>query len=76
MSDAPLAETPFTDGNSRLVSNSQITAPVAEAYARRAPSLDPENTTPGIAVTAADCAALQLLPLPHAGAPGAVNHAR
>ena len=32
----------------------------APSSARRWPSIDPENTTPGIAVTAADCAGLQL----------------
>src|SRR6185503_3254109 len=41
------------------VSTSHNTAPVAAAYARRCPSTDPENATPGIALTAADCAGLQ-----------------
>src|SRR5215831_13115457 len=34
--------------------------PSLAAYARKWPSSPPENTTPGIAVTAADCAGLQL----------------
>src|ERR1035438_1235755 len=44
--------------------------PSFEEYARRWPSSAPENTTPGIAVTAADCAGLQpliLQPLPGDG---------
>src|SRR5262245_1893733 len=36
-----------------------MTAPVAVEYARRCPSTEPENTTPGIPVTAADCAGEQ-----------------
>src|SRR5215467_4545791 len=35
---------------------SQTTSPVAAEYARKCPSNEPENTTPGTAVTAADCA--------------------
>src|SRR5215471_10621410 len=55
----PLPWTPFTALNSCAVSNSHITAPSVVEYARSRPSTAPENTTPGITVTAADCAGLQ-----------------
>ena len=55
--EPPRAGLPLTVGNSCTVSTSQMTAPVLVAYARRWPSTDPEKTTPGIAVTAADSAA-------------------
>src|SRR5215471_18344127 len=55
----PLPFTPFTPVNSCAVSNSQITLPSVAEYARRRPSTPPENTAPGITVTAADCAGLQ-----------------
>src|SRR5687767_8857194 len=76
MSDAPFAGTPLTVVKSLFVSNSHKTAPFAVENARRAPSFEPEKTTPGMAVTAADCAALQPRPVPHSGADGGVNHAR
>src|SRR5579871_4331230 len=41
--------------------------PSAEEYARRCPSSELENTTPGIAVTAPDCAGLQGRRLPQPG---------
>src|SRR4029450_6498809 len=59
--EPPRAGLPFTVSNSCAVSTSQITAPVVVEYARRCPSIDPENTTPGIAVTAADWAGEQLV---------------
>src|SRR5580704_2631633 len=37
---------------------SQTIFPSAVEYARKCPSSPPENTSPGIAVTAADCAGL------------------
>src|SRR5262245_16946033 len=49
-------------------------APVVVEKARRCPSTDPENTTPGMALTAADCAGLQRFRVPHGG--GGVNHTR
>src|SRR5207247_2489663 len=48
------ARTPVTVSNSRAVSASQTIAPLAASYARIWPSTDPEKTTPGMAVTAAD----------------------
>src|SRR5215469_13601435 len=36
-----------------------MTFPSLVEYPRMCPSSDPENTTPGMAVTAADCAGLQ-----------------
>src|SRR5262249_746114 len=38
-----------------------MTAPGAVEYPRRCPSTEPENTTPGMAVTAADWAGEQLV---------------
>src|SRR5206468_9929817 len=57
--EPPWALTPLTVGYSCFVLISQRILPVAEAYARRCPSSPPEKTTPGIAVTAADCAGVQ-----------------
>src|SRR5262249_24335149 len=54
--EPPRAGLPLTVSNSRAVSTSQTTSPVTAEYAPRCPSTEPENTTPGIAVTAADCA--------------------
>src|SRR5262249_31451152 len=59
--EPPWAGLPLTVTNSRVVSTSHMTAPVAVEYPRRWPSTEPENTTPGIAVTAADCAGEQLV---------------
>src|SRR5438094_8787359 len=55
----PCPDTPLTVVNSRAVSKSQITRPSAVECARKCPSRDPEKTTPGMTVTAADCAGLQ-----------------
>src|SRR6266481_6479840 len=74
--DAPLAGSSFSVLNSRLVSNSQMTAPSVVEYARSAPSTEPEKTTPGITVIAADCAALQPRPLPHFGLGGGAYQTR
>ena len=46
------------------------------AYARTAPSAEPANTTPGIDVSAADCAALQPGPLPQTGGSGGAYQRR
>ncbi len=54
----PFALTPFTVSNSRAVSTSHRIAPSFVEYARSRPPRSPENTTPGISVTAADCAGL------------------
>src|SRR6185436_16581315 len=51
--------TPLTASYSRAVSTSHSALPSAVEKARRCPSTEPEKTTPGIAVTAADCAGLQ-----------------
>src|SRR5271154_6837528 len=59
--EPPLAFTPFTVSKSMVVRKSHRISPVAVEYARKCPSIEPENTTPGIAETAADCAALQPL---------------
>jgi hypothetical protein len=40
------------------------------------PSFDPENTAPGIAVTAADCAALQPRPAAHVTVAGGAAQTR
>jgi hypothetical protein len=61
---------------SRFVSKVQRTLPSSLAYARTAPSAPPENTTPGIEVSAADCAGLQPRPGVQTGACGGVNQAR
>src|SRR5579863_8548896 len=53
--EPPCAGTPFTVGKSGSVSKSQTILPSAAEYARRCPSIAPENTTPGTAVTAASC---------------------
>src|SRR5262245_45771506 len=66
--EPPRPGTPFTVVNSRAVSKSKITRPSTVEYARKCPSIDPDNTTPGITVTAADCAGLHpLRPSGHAG---------
>src|SRR5271154_3762981 len=57
--DPPRPSTPLTVLTGPAVSMSQITAPSRVEYPRKCPSTDPENATPGIAVTAADCAGLQ-----------------
>src|SRR4051812_35294330 len=57
--EPPRAGLPLTVGNSRAVSTSQRSSPVSVEKARRCPSTEPENTMPGIAVTAADCAGEQ-----------------
>src|SRR5215510_7392654 len=74
--DAPLAGTPLIDSNSRLESYCNSTSPFAVEYARRAPSLEPEKMTPGINVTAADCATLQPRAVPQAAGGGGANHTR
>src|SRR6059058_3462999 len=75
--DPPLARMPLTVVNSRLLLNDHTTDPSAVEYARSPPSFDGEKTTPGITVTAENCAPLQPRPgLPHSGTAGAANHAR
>ena len=76
MMDAPRAGTPLMDSNSRFVSNSHTIEPVAAEYARSEPSFEPENTAPGIIVTAADCAALHPRPLAQVGCAGGANQTR
>ena len=53
-SDPPRPGTSFTVFWEPTVSKSQSTAPFLVENARRCPSTDPENTTPGMALTAAD----------------------
>src|SRR3954462_14423579 len=75
--DPPFARKPLTVLNSRLLSNVQTTRPSTVECARTAPSFDGEKTTPGITVTAENCAPLQPRPgLPHSGAARAANQAR
>src|SRR4029077_5784430 len=75
--EPPFARTPLTVVNSRFVSKSHSTEPSFAEYARIPPSSEPENTTPGITVMAADCAALQPRPgLPHAGGGAGVYQTR
>lgn len=75
--DPPFARTLFVVTNSRFVSKLQITDPFVVEYARTAPSFDGEKTTPGMEVTAENCALLQArLGLPQIGAAGAAYHAR
>src|SRR6516164_1150339 len=57
--EPPRAATPLTVSYERTVSKSHRIFPSPEPYARRCPSSDPENATPGMALTAADCAGLQ-----------------
>src|SRR5262249_26522386 len=66
--DPPRAGTSLTVLWLPTVSKSHTMAPVVVEKARKCPSTDPENTTPGIALTAADCAGLQRGRLPHSGA--------
>src|SRR6185436_6832433 len=66
--------TPLTASYSRAVSTSHSALPSAVEKARRCPSTEPEKTTPGIAVTAADCAGLQRARVPHDA--GGVYHTR
>src|SRR5438552_9226608 len=75
--DPPFALTPLTVANSRLVSKVQTIAPSLVEYARTAPSFEGENTIPGMAVTAENCAPLQArLGLPHSGGCGGAYHVR
>src|SRR5262249_39618600 len=57
--DPPLALTPLTVGKSRAVLYSHRILPSRVEYARSWPSMVAENTTPGMAVTAAGWAGLQ-----------------
>src|SRR4051812_16800498 len=74
--EPPSALTPLTVVKSRFVSNVQRIVPSALAYARMAPSAEPENTTPGIEVSAADWAELQPGPALHTAVCGGAYHAR
>src|SRR5215471_16188756 len=74
--DAPFAGAPLMDSNSRLESNCQRTSPRVVEYARSAPSLEPENMTPGMSVTAADCATLHPPAVPQAASGGGAYHTR
>src|SRR5512140_1818575 len=75
--DPPFARNPLIVENSRLVSKVHTTRPSVVEWARTAPSLDGENTIPGIAVTAENSALLQArLGLPQTGGAGGAYHAR
>src|SRR5260221_8149031 len=74
--EAPLAFIPLTVSNSRFVSNSQSIDPSLVEKARMPPSNEPEKTTPGIALIAADCAALQPGALAHFNGGGGANQVR
>src|ERR1035441_6337008 len=56
LNDPPRAAILLMVENSRLVSKSQTISPFVMRYARRWPSIDPENTTPGTAVAGANWA--------------------
>ena len=60
--DPPVARTPLTVLNSRLVSNSQRIDPSLVECARSAPSFEPENSTPGMSDGAEMSAALHPVP--------------
>src|SRR6185369_18034356 len=75
--EPPLPRNPLRVRNSRLVSNVQTTRPSLAECARTAPSLEGENTIPGIAVMAENSAPLHArLSLPQTGSAGAAYHAR
>src|SRR5205823_6221272 len=75
--EPPFALTSLTVSNGRFVSNSHNMEPSFAEYARMPPSAEPEKTTPGIAVTAADCAVLQTeAPAQSGGCLGAVYQTR
>src|SRR4026209_36502 len=73
--DPPFAGTLLTVVNSRAVSYSQSTEPSRVEYARSRPSIAPENTTPGIPVTAAFCDGLHGFLFAHP-APGTLQRTR
>src|ERR1044071_3929206 len=58
-SEPPVPGTPLVVVYGFAVSTSHSRLPSVVENARRWPSIAPENTTPGIAVTAAGCAGLQ-----------------
>src|ERR1044072_8771018 len=58
-SEPPVAFTPLIVSNGFAVSTSHSSFPSPAANARRWPSIDPENTTPGIEGAAGGCAGLQ-----------------
>src|SRR6266850_4780439 len=72
--EPPLAVTPLIVSKLRFVSNSQMIEPSFVEYPRMPPSAEPENTTPGITVSAADWAVLQPWPVPHNAGRGGVYH--
>ena len=72
-SEPPFAATPFVVTKGFAVSKSHSTPPLAVEYARRWPSTEPDKTYSGVAVTAPDCAGLQLLRLAHALEGGALH---
>src|SRR5882672_5502280 len=75
--EPPLARNPLIVENSLLVSDVQTTRPSVVDCARTAPSLDGENTMPGIAVTAENWAPLQArLGFPQTGVSGGAYQAR
>src|SRR5438105_3202203 len=65
--DPPWPGTPLTVLYSRSLSKSQMIFPSEVEYARMWPSTEPENATPGIAVTAADWAGEHRGREPHLG---------
>src|SRR5712671_5806444 len=75
--EAPFPLTPLTVWNSRLASNVHTIFPSAVEYARRPPSIAPENTMPGIVLIAADWTPLQPDPeVVQMGDGAGVSHAR
>ncbi len=72
-SEPPLPGTPLTVSYVRRVSKSHTSLPSPAANARMWPSIEPENTAPGIAVTEPGCAGVQPARAGVQGAPAA-NH--
>src|SRR5438552_15139962 len=74
--EPPFALTSFTVSNGRLVSNSHMIDPSLAEYARMPPSAEPEKTTPGMVVNAADCAVLHTEAPAQSGCFGGVYQTR
>src|SRR5450631_3716872 len=74
LKEPPVAGIPLVVGNDCTASKSQMILPLLVSKARRWPSIDPENTTPSIALGGANWAELQPGLARHPGAGGGVCH--
>src|SRR5215467_15596423 len=74
LKDPPVAGMPLVVGNDCAASKSQMILTVAISWPRKCPSIDPENTTPSIALGGASWAELQPGFGRQAGAGGGVCH--